>query len=187
MGLTLEEALARAYEAPREPEQRERFRIENSDQANWALRKLAIIRREMKQAEEQADREIQRIEYWLKGELERLQGDAEFFESLLCEYHRGIYEQNPKAKTVKLPAGALKLRAQQPEFKRDEDKLIVWLKGTGRADLVKIKESADWSALKKDVDVVNGQAIIKDTGEVVEGVTAIERPPKFSVEVDIDD
>lgn len=187
MGLTLEEALARVYEAPREPEQRERFRIANSDQANWALRKLAIIRREMKQAEEQADREIQRIEHWLKGELERLQGDAEFFESLLCEYHRDIYEQNPKAKTVKLPAGTLKLRAQQPEFKRDEDKLIAWLKGTGRADLVKIKESADWSALKKDVAVVNGQAIIKDTGEVVEGVTALERPPKFSVEVDIDD
>ena len=59
------------------------------------------------------------------------------------------------------------------------------LQDTGRADLIKLKASPDWSSLKKQIAVLDdGTAVIEATGEVVDGVTVERKPDEFSVEVD---
>jgi phage host-nuclease inhibitor protein Gam len=163
-------------------EVRESFVIDTKEKAVWALRKLAKIRREMEENQSIAEKEIERIKAWLEDVNGSLQKDAEFFESLLQAYHRKVLEENPKSKTIKLPHGTLKARIQEPDYIRDEEMLLAWAK-ENRPEAVKVKESVDWSSLKKTiVSTANGVAI-DENGQVVEGVTVVERGIKFSVEV----
>jgi hypothetical protein len=129
---------------PEIPEERERFRIETKDQAAWR------------------DEE--------NGKLER---NIYFFECLLRDYFVGLRESDPKLKTLKLPHGALKMRAQQPQYEYDEDTLLPWAK-ENLPDAVVVKESVAKTPVKKR---------IQETGEVVPGVLVMLRPEKFSVEV----
>lgn len=158
---------------PEVPEERERFKIESKDQAAWALRKMSRIKAEMEENNKVAQAEIERITAWRNEENEKLQRSVSFFESLLHEYFMQLREDDPKLKTVKLPHGSLKMRKQQPEFQYDETQLLPWAK-ENLPDAVVVKESVAKTPVKKH---------IQETGEVVPGVTIIERPEKFSVEV----
>ena len=51
------------------------------------------------------------------------------------------------------------------------------------ADVIKIKKKVDKRKLKKRLEVVDGRAIIKDTGEIVEGIKVTDRPEKFKVDI----
>ena len=158
---------------PEAPEERERFRIETKDQAIWALRKIAQAKADQDENTRAAQAEIDRIAGWRNEENEKLQRSVSFFESLLHEYFMQLREDDPKLKTVKLPHGSLKMRAQQPEFQYDETQLLPWAK-ENLPDAVVVKVSVSKTPVKKH---------IKETGEMVPGVTITERPEKFSVEV----
>lgn len=158
---------------PEIPEERERFRIETKDQAAWALRKMSKIKAEIDENIMTAQAEIERITGWRDSENEKLERSAAFFEGLLYEYFMALRETDPKLKTMKLPHGALKMRAQQPEFQYDETQLLPWAK-ENLPDAVVVKVSVSKTPVKKH---------IKETGEMVPGVTITERPEKFSVEV----
>jgi phage host-nuclease inhibitor protein Gam len=160
----------------------ESFVIDTKEKAVWALRKLAKIRREMEENQSIADKEIERIKAWLEDVNGALQKDAEYFENLLQAYHRMVLEENPKAKSIKLPYGTLKARKQEPEYIRDEEKLLTWTKAN-RPEVVKVKESVDWSALKKTIVSTVGGVAVDDNGQVIEGITVVDRGIKFSVEV----
>jgi phage host-nuclease inhibitor protein Gam len=164
-------------------ETREAFVIQTKEQASWVLRKLAKIRKEMAENQAVAEAEIKRTKKPLEEVNGSLEKEAEYFANLLQVYHRTVLEENPKAKTIKLPFGTLKARQQQPEYVRDEEKLLAWTK-QNRPDAVKVKESVDWTKLKETIsNVVDGLAITED-GEVIEGVKVVERGVKFTVEVD---
>lgn len=155
------------------PEEHTRFKIEDKSQASWALKKIAKIIAEKRENEEVANIEIERTKNWLKKENEELERHESFFEFLLHEYHRKELEIDPKSKTIKLPFGTLKMRTQQPEYLYDDEKLIVWAKNY-LPEAVQVKESVLKTPIKKH---------IKETGEVIDGVTITERPDKFIVEV----
>ncbi|GIM47590.1 phage protein [Collibacillus ludicampi] len=163
-------------------EMRESFVIDTKEKAVWALRKLAKIRREMEENQSIADKEIERIKLWLEDVNGALQKDAEYFESLLQAYHRMVLEENPKAKTIKLPHGTLKARKQEPDYIRDEEKLLAWTK-ENQPEAVKVKENVDWSTLKKMIVSTENGVAIDENGQVIEGITVVDRGIKFSVEV----
>jgi hypothetical protein len=158
---------------PEAPEEKERFRIETKDQAAWALRKMSRIQAEIEENNRVAQAEIDLIVSWRDEENEKLERSISFFESLLHEFFHSQRESDPKLKTVKLPHGSLKMRAQQPEFQYDETQLLPWAK-ENLPDAVVVKVSVSKTPVKKH---------IKETGEMVPGVTITERPEKFSVEV----
>jgi hypothetical protein len=158
---------------PEIPEERERFRIETKDQAAWALRKMSRIKAEQDENTQAAQAEIDRIAVWRNEENEKLQRSISFFESLLHEYFMQLREDDPKLKTMKLPHGTLKMRAQQPQYEYDESLMLPWAK-KNLPEAVVVKESVAKTPVKKH---------IKDTGEMVPGVEIVERPERFSVEV----
>ena len=158
---------------PEVPEERERFKIESKDQAAWALRKMSRIKAEIEENNKVAQAEIERITAWRDEENEKLERSISFFEGLLYEYFMALRQEDPKLKTIKLPHGTLKMRAQQPQYEYDEAQLLPWAK-ENLPDAVVVKESVAKTPVKKH---------IQETGEVVPGVTIIERPEKFSVEV----
>lgn len=159
---------------PEVPEERERFKIESKDQAIWALRKIAQAKANQDENTQAAQAEIDRITAWRDEENEKLQRSISFFESLLHEFFLQLRESDPKLKTMKLPHGTIKMRKQQPQYEYDEEILLSWAK-ENLPEAVVIKESVAKTPVKKH---------IQETGEVVPGVTIIERPEKFSVEVE---
>src|SRR5690625_4342425 len=94
----------------------ERFKIEDDSQANWALRKIAQIQKEMQSNEELAESEIHKIEKWLEEVNSQAQHSIDYFQSLLAEYAQKQREVNPKFKSKKLPHGRIRFRNQQPKW-----------------------------------------------------------------------
>lgn len=160
-----------------------RFQIETKEHAIWALRKIAAIERARKEAQEAAQAEICRMQDWLAGEEKRADQAREYLDQLLEEYHRKQLEENPKAKTIKLPHGELRFRAQQPEFYRDENTIKAWAKENRPDVLIPQDPKLDWTGLKKVIRIVDGKALDPNTGEIIPGITIVERQPKFQIKL----
>jgi hypothetical protein len=58
--------------------------------------------------------------------------------------------------------------------------MLAWAKDNAPA-YVQVKESVAWGELKKATETQGDKVIFKDTGEVVPGVVAKERPDVFEV------
>lgn len=101
--------------------------------------------------------------------------------SHLLEYFETIDEKfKKKTKTMekyRLPSGEIVKKYPSPEYKRDADKLLGWIKTNKLNDYVEVKEIAKWADLKKVTTIAGGQVVYVDTGEIIEGVELIERPP----------
>lgn len=167
-----------------------RFEVTDKDSASWVLRKIAKIeaaktenRHLAAQQIEPLMTEVQQIQDWTCTENNKLDKQIEFLKSLLYPYHKKVLADDPKAKTIKLPHGELKMRSQQPEFVRDDDRLVSFLVENGLSQYVKVKTSPNWADFKRSTVVDNGKVIHKDSGQVVEGVEVQEKPEKFEVTV----
>lgn len=183
---SLEEYLLESYEAPEDLDDTEnqRFRIQDDNQADWALRKIARARQDMKEAEETAAMEIEKINRWLDGQRDESLRTERFFTALLQEYYEPRFMTNPDKKTYKLPSGKVQRRTQQPQFDRDNEALLAWLKQREMTDYIEVKETPKWGELKQQVQVVGEHVVIKDgplKGEIVDGVEVVHRPPTFRV------
>ena len=166
-------------------EEKERFKVKDNEGADWCLRKIKALKTQQDENTGLAQKEIDRIKTWEKAENEKLQNNIAFFEGLLLEYHLPIYQADDKKKTISLPNGKLKMRKQQPNFIRDDEKLVEYLKNTGQSDLVEVIEKPKWGEFKKNLEVSEDGSIVADkgTGELVDCIKAEIRPPKFTVEV----
>lgn len=156
-----------------------RFRVTDDKSAEWCLQKIKEARQE--------------AEKWLNHyrlQMEKVQKEADnsvaFFEGLLSEYFDIVPHKATKTQqSYSLPSGKLVLKKQQPQFSTDDARLVPWLKGNAMTELVKVKESADWSALKKLVTVTpDGACVVDENGEVVPGVIVTQRPDVFKVEME---
>ena len=84
--------------------------------------------------------------------------------------------------SYELPSGKLVLKHQEPKYETKDEELVPWLKRNQMNSLVKVKESADWANLKKELKLSpDGKAMVTADGEVVPGVTVTERDDKFVV------
>jgi hypothetical protein len=175
----LDDYLLDAYDEPQEQEEREQFRIENDDMANWAIRKIAKARKEFAEAEQQAERETERIDAWLDGKRKAKERDEEFFTGLLTAYYLPQHMEDPQRKTFKLPAGAFQVRQQQPEFQRDDVELVKWLESHVMPDYLEVVKKPKWGELKKLIETKGGVATV--AGEVVGGIMVVPRGLKFTV------
>lgn len=161
--------------------EKENFKIEDKEQATWALRKIRALKAQIEETNELAEMEIERIKTWQENENQSAEDSIAYFEGLLHDFMLGERVLDPKLKSIKLPHGTVRFRKQQPEYKRDDIGLIGWAKANNKVDLIKVKESLDWATLKKDITVTNGKAIYNETGEIIEHVEIVEREDKFEV------
>lgn len=156
--------------------------------AQRAARRLAELRRDAAALAAIYDEEIERLQQEIEA-LRRRKEEAlrpyerrtVWYEAALEQWHRAELERNPRAKTIKLPSGDLRLRAQQPEWIYGSD-LVERLKEIGATGYIRVKEEPDKSAIKKAAQVINGRAALVDqeTGEVHElPIQVVDRPPKF--------
>lgn len=159
------------------------FKIDTDQKAEWALN---IIREEQAEAQRLINVCNSQILYYqseIKKVQDKLENKTGNLKAMLFDYFQTVPRKATKTQeTYSLPSGKLKLKYPQPEYKRDDSKLVEWLENSGKTDYIKIKKSPDWATLKKAITVV-GDKVADENGEIVEGVEVVERPPVFDVEV----
>ena len=158
----------------------EGFVVDTDQKADWAIRKLAVIRR--KQAENKAiyDAEVIRITEWLSTVNTALDRDALYFEAVLTPY--ALLQRSEGRKTVTLPHGSLKTTAGQPHIEfNDEAKFIQWALANDTT-LVKIKTDVNKTALK--ALITEEGVVISTQGEIIPEVKVLpaETSVKFVTE-----
>lgn len=161
----------------------ESFRIDNDEKAEWALAKIREEQAEAQRIMNVCRSMIMHYESEFKKAEDDLEKKTAYLKGQLEQYFGMVNTKRTKTQEVyKLPSGTLKRKYPGPQFKRDDEKLISWLKARQMNEYIKVKESPDWANLKK-VAQVAGDKIVDENGEVVEGVTVVDRPPEFIVEV----
>ncbi|MEG6521101.1 host-nuclease inhibitor Gam family protein [Desulfotomaculum sp. 1211_IL3151] len=168
-----------------EQDQEQKFRITNLEQATWAMRKLRALSAKEDDIKKVAQAELSRIQGWMEAEIRDIDSSRQFFIGILEAYHRGLFQNDPKVKTIKTPYGRLKLTKQQLELQRNETAIKDWAKDNKPDVLIPQEPKLDWSGLKKQLKINDDKAIDPATGEVIPGITVINREPKFTVEVDV--
>jgi hypothetical protein len=174
------EAIDWDAEAPVAAEDRERFRIQNDDQAVWAMRKLSAASKRIQEIKHIADSEIERIQSWAEQQSREPLRDSDYFEAILIEYGRG--QRIEGRKSVSTPYGTIKSRTAPPAFEVDKDAFLEWAKAN-RPDLVRVKEEPNVADMKAVLEVSGDNAIDPESGEVVPGVKVTGHDVRFSVEV----
>lgn len=126
-------------------------------------------------------KDLAALEARRKEILEPLQEEMKYLEANLTAYHRQQLEQGGD-KTIKLPWATLTCRRKPQDYTKDDDRLLEWVQGNA-ADYVKVSTSVAWGDLKKQLVVAGGKVLLKETGEVVEGVEPKPVEISFNVEV----
>ncbi len=155
-------------------------------EADWQIERIKAIQAEMRRKEMIAQNKIQQIVDWLEKERKTADNEIAFRQSILRTYFdslpKDLVKQTKTQKSYKLPSGTLRVKQLPPEFRRDDDTLLQWIKAN-KPRFVKIKEMPDWAGLKDLVQIVDDKAIDIQTGTVVEGVEVVAREPKFEVDI----
>jgi phage/plasmid-associated DNA primase len=167
------------------------FVVDNDRRAVWCLRKIKHLKQKQQKNEKLAEaeiediqKEIDEVQEWLDKENEKYQNSIDYFESLLYFYTLELRKEDPELKTHKLPFGKLQFRSKRPKWNYDNSKLLDFV-STNYREFVKVKESVDKRKLKQMTEVVGNKVVVKNTGEIVEGVEVVERNEKFQVKVDV--
>ena len=153
-----------------------RWKVTNDKEAEWVIEKVEVRRFRMAIENKIMD---------LKDKLERLdneeQSTIEWRNSFLLEYFESVDDKfKKKTKTLekyRLPSGEIVKKFPAPEYKRNEVKLLEWVKGNKLDGFIEVKETVKWAELKKGTIQVGNNVVLEETGEVIEGVELIERPP----------
>ena len=163
-------------------EEDRRFVVDNDQKADWAARAIGATEEDTKKWKEFYEKrfeEVRKANDFRIGYMKRLLKDYFF-----TVPHKQARTQSSYA----LPSGKLIMKAQAPEYERDDEQLLAWLHESNMEQFIKVKEVVDWGGLKKALEgdngiaISNGQVITPD-GEIVPGITVVERPNVFKVEV----
>lgn len=147
-------------------------------------------RRKLEQALEVARAERARIDAWIAGQEERAEQACAFFEDLLQRFHRRQLDEDPKAKTIRLPAGELVARKQPDTLVWDGGEDTIEWAETNAPELVVVKKSIDRVKARQrlgmsNVETPDGfEAVDPTTGQVVGGCWFRPGDVKFTVKTE---
>ena len=89
-------------------------------------------------------------------------------------------KETKTAFTYDLVDGKLKLKKATNEFVRDKETLIKFFKENDLSDYIETKQEPKWGEFKKTISIV-GDKVVTEDGQVVDGVTVVEKPAEFEV------
>lgn len=168
--------LAKLEEDIQEVQNEPEFTVTDDQKAEWCLRKIREAKADKEFWKQFYDAQYAAVEESANSTISQM-------ETMLRKYFETVpHKVTDTQENYKLPSGKLVLKKQEPEYERNEDEIIKWLKENDGTEFIKVKESLDWAGLKKNTAVV-GEQIANEDGEFIPGVKVIERPDIFKVEV----
>ncbi|MNW43556.1 Bacteriophage Mu Gam like protein [compost metagenome] len=168
-----------------EQEERQRFAVTDLESLNWVFRKLAAIEAKKNEVNKLADAEKYRIETYRTRELDKLQRDMEYFNSLVSEYAAERRATDPKFKSEKTPYGTLSFKKQQPKWNYDDEKLVSWLENTGANELIRIKKEPVKAEIKKLFVPIESGVVVDPEGQMVDGIMVEYRSDELVIKPEV--
>jgi|SRR5690625_338928 len=162
-------------------EEKERFKIENDEQAEWALRKIIESENEEERVNQFAETQIRQIENWRAKQLEKTFNDKEYFNGLLSEYLHSKRQEDKDFKSITLPSGNVGFRKKPAKWIYKDEVVLKTLEGENLNDFIKVEKKLDKRAIKKAFEVVDGKVINAETGQVIEGIEIQEQGESLNV------
>jgi len=108
--------------------------------------------------------------------------EVSYLKNQLEAFQRQQLEETGE-KTIRLPHATLTARKQPQDYRKDEETLLKWVQDNA-AEFVKLsKPSVAWGELKKQLVVAGDKVLLKDTGEVIDGLEPKPIEVRFDVEV----
>ena len=160
------------------------WKIENDSLADWALRKIAAEKEELQRIKDIAQEQIDKINLKVEAAERRYENGTRFLTGKLGEYFATVPHKTTKTtESYRLLSGTLKLKKGGIQMEKDDDALVQYLWENGQDGMSKVTRKPNWAEYKKRLQVVDGAVIDTETGEAVSGVTAVEKPDEFKVEV----
>ena len=158
------------------------FTIDSDKKADWAIGKIKEEQENTNRLRLIATSKIAELQSRIKELDERTERRTGNLKALLMDYMQTVKptKQTKTQTQYELLSGKLVWKKQQALYERDEAALLAWAETTV-PELVKVKKEVSWADLKKQADV-SGDKLLLD-GEIIPGVTVIERPDTFEVQV----
>lgn len=130
--------------------------------------------------------QIAQLERWKAHRYEAYMSQRGWLSARLQRFHEAALSLDPRSKTIRLPAGELRMRAQQDALSIDGEQFIPWAKEHRPDTLREVPATYAVDVRTVRSALVNGFVVDAD-GEVAPGVTVEPREPKFSIEVGTED
>jgi len=139
--------------------------------ADRQVQRIARLRRQRRADEYVAEQKIQSIEGWLEERRARAEKEAARLEVVLYAYSLDF--PPPKGKSISLPSGKLRRRANRPHTEKSEEAARAFIRAQGLEAMETYFRAAeppiDWERFSKDIEFdTDGQAIFAPTGEIME-------------------
>ena len=118
------------------------FIIDSDEKAEWALRKISEERAETQRYVNVCKSMIKEYEEKIRKVEENSKNKLSYFNFQLEQYFQSVIHKVTKTQqTYRLPSGVMRLKYQHPEFKRDDDVLLKWLKENEMHAFIKLEEN----------------------------------------------
>jgi hypothetical protein len=144
----------------------EHYKIGGPSEADWALRKLAQARTRIEENIALGRAEVERLTAWLSDANKSHERDAEYFESILKNWHEEQLAEDEKRKTISLPGGKLEARKNPDSIEIDNETFIPWA----------LEHAPEWVRTKYEAaksDVKKAAGVVPETGEIAPGVAVV--------------
>ena len=155
----------------------EKWLPSNDQEAEWCIQQIINAETEKQSWSEFYKEQYRKVEESCDLTIHNMEAMLESYFEIVPHKVTKTQESYP------LKSGKLIRKIQGPEFDRDDQKIIEWLKVNGLDQFIKVKvtETLDWSALKAACSII-GESMITEDGEVVPDVKVIQRPDIFKVD-----
>lgn len=158
------------------------FRITDDSLADWAIKKIKEEQEDTNRLIELANAEIESLSEKIKGFEDRYNHKVGYLKSKLYEYFETCKTKETKTqRSYELLSGKLVFKKPTEKMVPDKDKLLAYCKECGMTEFVKVKEELDWASYKKECEIVDGQVVNVQTGDIIDCVSVEEVPGTFDV------
>lgn len=156
-------------------EEKERFSIENDDQLKWAFQMMEEKRKEIRAKKDM----IQQATDYYESQIKDLRKDINYFKDMAMQYAEEQADEDPNWSFKESPYGRIIRKNEKIDLVvSDEQALINHLKGTEFVEHVE-KEKLKWGDLKKTLSTPDGEHVVNNDGELVDGVTVVTKPSEL--------
>ena len=152
-------------------EEEQGFRITDDGGARWAVEQIG-----------KANAECAELENWYQTMIQKARAKRDATVERMTAYLRDYADMVPmrETKTQKsypVPGGKLVLKKATTKMEHDDVRIIQTLLNQGRREYIKTITTTklDWAGLKKE---------LAETGEIIDGVTVVEVPETFTVQIE---
>lgn len=147
-------------------------------QAMNYLRRLARLRADRHRIEELFTTTVDELELRRRIQLDPIEASIAWLEQALALWHAARFREDAKLITIHLPTGTLRSTKAQPRWTYDDEAAFLeWASKHATAAIRhpdppkdQIDKNGAKKALDPIIDVIDGNAIIKETGEMIPGL-----------------